>query len=151
MMEYINQKYNEDGTINCDINHPDYGWIPTTLSPDDPETSELFAILNAGTVASYTPPVKTQEELLKELEDVVQSYLNTIPIQENFLAPSNFTQYLGYPNEFRLKAEHVGAFFATVWGYSNTEKDKLIAGTRTMPTQDEYLLELPQYTPYQGV
>lgn len=36
-MQSRNAKYNEHGTIDCEINHPYYGWIPFTASPDDPE------------------------------------------------------------------------------------------------------------------
>lgn len=33
-----NPKYNPDGvTIDVEINHPKYGWIPFTASPMDPE------------------------------------------------------------------------------------------------------------------
>lgn len=30
-------KYNQRGTIDCEVQHPDYGWIPFTASPDDVE------------------------------------------------------------------------------------------------------------------
>ena len=28
-----------DGNIDCEINHPEYGWIPYTLRDDDPDTT----------------------------------------------------------------------------------------------------------------
>ena len=37
MIEYRNPVYNANGTIDVEINHPDFGWIPFTASPDDPE------------------------------------------------------------------------------------------------------------------
>ena len=36
-MNYQNPKYNSDGNIDLDLEHPDFGWIPFTASPDDPE------------------------------------------------------------------------------------------------------------------
>ena len=27
----------QDGRFDCEINHPVFGWIPFTASPDDPE------------------------------------------------------------------------------------------------------------------
>lgn len=42
---------NADGTIDCEIEHPDYGWIPFTASPDDSEQHgrDLYAaILESG-------------------------------------------------------------------------------------------------------
>lgn len=43
-IEYQNPVLNEDGTIDCEINHTKLGWIPFTASPDDPEESgrEIF-------------------------------------------------------------------------------------------------------------
>jgi len=36
-MEYRNPRYNAFGTIDCEINHRIYGWVPFTASPDDVE------------------------------------------------------------------------------------------------------------------
>jgi hypothetical protein len=36
-METRNPVLNENGTIDCEINHPHLGWIPFTASPDDVE------------------------------------------------------------------------------------------------------------------
>lgn len=48
-------------TIDCEIEHPIFGWIPFTASPQDVEAHgrELFAMLaegQAGPVADYVPP-----------------------------------------------------------------------------------------------
>lgn len=54
-------KHNQDGTIDLEINHPVFGWIPFTASPEDVEASgrELFARAKAGDfgpVADYIAP-----------------------------------------------------------------------------------------------
>lgn len=36
-MQVKNLKYNRLGTIDCEIEHPVYSWIPFTASPDDLE------------------------------------------------------------------------------------------------------------------
>ena len=47
MVEYRNPAYNENGTIDVEINHPDFGWIPFTASPDDvePHGRQIFTDL----------------------------------------------------------------------------------------------------------
>lgn len=65
-MEYRNAKYIFNGWIDCEINHPQYGWIPFTCDPDDKgarfDTRELFdRMVTEGNIAPYIPP--TQEEL----------------------------------------------------------------------------------------
>ena len=66
-MNYRNPIYTENGAIDCEIEHPDYGWIPFTASPDDCEAHgrELFARISAaGNIAAYVPPPPpTPEEL----------------------------------------------------------------------------------------
>jgi hypothetical protein len=56
----------EHTLIDCEINHPAYGWIPFTASPEDVEAHgrELFAALSKGDVSEYVPPpAPTTEEL----------------------------------------------------------------------------------------
>lgn len=36
-MDYRNATRNQNGTVDVEINHPVFGWIPFTASPDDPE------------------------------------------------------------------------------------------------------------------
>lgn len=55
-MEIKNPIYTANGNINCEINHPKHGWIPTTASPDDPHTADVFAAAEALGPAAYVPP-----------------------------------------------------------------------------------------------
>lgn len=54
-MEYKNARYNHRDTIDCEINHPIYGWIETTLDPDDAATAALYEEVNKGEVGPYVP------------------------------------------------------------------------------------------------
>ena len=65
-MNYRNARYISASVIDCEIEHPQYGWIPYTLDPSDTdETIDNDALLSAMTenadVAAYVAP--TQEEL----------------------------------------------------------------------------------------
>ena len=66
-MNYRNAKYiNDNGCIDCEIEHPVHGWIPYTLDPDDTDMTIdnnvlLEAMALAGDVEAYIPP--TQAEL----------------------------------------------------------------------------------------
>ena len=66
MMQYRNAAYNKDGTIDCELQHPQFGWIPFTASPADTETlgRDLYqSIIESGEeIAAYEPP--SPEELL---------------------------------------------------------------------------------------
>ena len=65
-MKYRNAKYIDDTRIDCEIEHPKFGWIPYTLDPSDTDMTinndDLLAAMSVnGDVAAYVPP--TQEEL----------------------------------------------------------------------------------------
>lgn len=57
-MQIRNARYNAAGTIDCEVNHPDLGWIPFTASPDDPEKfgRDVYDEAIAGQVEPYVPP-----------------------------------------------------------------------------------------------
>ena len=46
-MNYRNAAYNAIGTIDCEIEHPNFGWIPFTADPNDvePHGREIFDLL----------------------------------------------------------------------------------------------------------
>ncbi|WMM95344.1 tail fiber assembly protein [Roseobacter phage CRP-125] len=53
-----------NGTIDCEINHPEHGWIPYTVVDSDTDTTidnEAIKALLGNNIAAYVPP--TQEEL----------------------------------------------------------------------------------------
>lgn len=50
--------------MNVEINHPDYGWIPYTLAPEDTDTTinnDTLLSLIGDNFTAYVPP--TQQEL----------------------------------------------------------------------------------------
>ena len=63
-MEYRNAQRNTFGTIDCEINHPIYGWIPTTSSANDAETAALFAILDLDDATLPAPAPPSSNELI---------------------------------------------------------------------------------------
>ena len=82
MTSYRNAKYiNDSGWIDCEIEHPDYGWIPYTLDPADTDMTinndDLLAVMEAaGDVAAYVPP--TQAELDAALSDQLREHRNSL-------------------------------------------------------------------------
>lgn len=63
-MDYRNAKHRANGTINCEINHPIYGWIPFTCDPNDTgaefDVVALYEALNADSAtAAHVPEPAT--------------------------------------------------------------------------------------------
>lgn len=63
-MNYRNPQFIATGCIDCEIEHPKYGWIPFTCDPNDTgalfDTAALFREMSPH-AAPYAPP--TQDEL----------------------------------------------------------------------------------------
>lgn len=57
-MQIKNIRYNQHGTIDCEIDHPQFGWIPFTADPDDCEQHgrDIYAAALAAGPAPYEPP-----------------------------------------------------------------------------------------------
>lgn len=85
-MDYRNAKYiNDNGWIECEINHPEFGWIPYGLNPDDTDMTinndDLLAAMEvAGDVAPYVPPTQAELDaaLSEELRDRRNSLLSAV-------------------------------------------------------------------------
>lgn len=60
-MEWRSPSYNAAGSIDCEINHPVYGWVPFTVVENDTGAAFNVAemrseILASGNIAAYVPP-----------------------------------------------------------------------------------------------
>jgi hypothetical protein len=79
-MNYRNAKRLANGWIDCEIEHPDHGWIPFTCNPNDTgaqfDVAALHAQMDADpATAAYVPP--TQEELDAEAAGAVRAERDT--------------------------------------------------------------------------
>ena len=64
-MEYRNAKYvkSDNSLIDVEINHPEFSWIPYTISDDDTDTTINNASLKTligSDIAAYSVPTDTQ-------------------------------------------------------------------------------------------
>jgi hypothetical protein len=93
-MNYRNPKYNQWGTFDCEVNHPEFGWVPYTASPDDCEKHgrQLWEILSKGKVAPYVPPPPPNDEEIAA---------QVLEIRDALLAQSDWTQLTDVPEATR--------------------------------------------------
>jgi hypothetical protein len=71
VMNFRNPQFNKYGTIDCEIKHPDYGWMPFTCDPDDKgalfDTAALFEEMKPHAAPYVPPPLPSDEELSEEI------------------------------------------------------------------------------------
>ncbi len=66
-MNYRDAKYLDGTRINCEIDHPTYGWIPFTCDPTDTGAAfDVVALFDAmaadSATASYVPPTQAERD-----------------------------------------------------------------------------------------
>jgi hypothetical protein len=92
-MNYRNAKHLNDNRIDCEIEHPDYGWIPFTCDPTDTGAAfDVVALFDAmaadSATATYVPP--TQVEL-----DAVQTSARIAELKQ-LLASTDYVALADY-------------------------------------------------------
>ena len=87
-MEYRNAKRSSAETIDCEINHSVYGWLPFTASPIDPEKHgrDIYAEADKKLPTWVEPPPD-----LNQLAADARAKRNTL------LAASDWTQVIDAP------------------------------------------------------
>lgn len=138
----------EHTLINCTITHDQFGVIPFSASPDDVEAHgrEIFADALAGkfgVIAEYVAHVETPDQIIQAFKDAIQSTLDEAARAKGYDDIVSACSYAGYPNVFQAEAITFGQWRANVWAYGYAELDKVMAGTRQVPTIPEILAELP--------
>jgi len=98
-MEFRNPKFiNAQNTqIDCEINHPNFGWIPFTCDPNDTgaliDVKSLFAQMIAAGVKPYVAYQPTQQDKEAAIRAERDSYLQQ----------SDWTQLPDVPQEIKDK------------------------------------------------
>jgi hypothetical protein len=94
-MEYRNPIYTKNGWIDCEINHPDYGWIPFTCNPNDKgalfDTAKFYEEMKPYAASYVPPPPPSDEELAAEARAA----------RDALLAESDWTQLPDVPEATR--------------------------------------------------
>jgi hypothetical protein len=94
-MDWKNARYNAFGTVDCEINHPQYGWIPFTCNPNDKgaafDTSALFDEMRDVAAPYVPPPPPSDEELAIQIR----------ARRDSLLAGTDWTQLPDVPEATR--------------------------------------------------
>lgn len=95
---------------------------------------------------------KTNEELLvelqakaKEAENAIEEYINTTVKAKGYNSQDSIAKYLVSGNPFYAECTAISLWIGSVWVYSHQVQADVMAGTRTMPTIEELINELPKY------
>jgi len=115
MMEIKNAIHNEDGTIDVEINHPDFGWIPFTSAHDDPSeiAQEVTKALFNSEISQKKPiDINDYKNPLLELissksQYYVESLISTYPDFEKLTFETQKSEARGWVLDNTTKTPNV--------------------------------------------
>ena len=115
-MKMTNPVYTKSGWIDCNIDHPIYGVIPTTISPDDAENFQAaLALKPAPYIAPPAPdPLDAERAAMVVSRFQARAALHlagVLPLVETFLKSADFITQLAWAEaqEFRRNSPTIAA------------------------------------------
>jgi hypothetical protein len=93
MMNFRNAQFTASGTIDCEIEHPEFGWVPFTADPSDVEPigSEVFNAAKGSAAPYVAPPEPTPAAIEALLAADARA------IRNQLLTASDWTQVADAP------------------------------------------------------
>lgn len=77
--------------------------------------------------------------------DCVQTHIEKICQSLGYDNENSIAKYLVAENPFYTECKAISLWIGAVWTYANKVQTDVLAGTRTMPTIEELVAELPKY------
>lgn len=131
----------------------------TTIISTDKRVKDFFkplpdnyrlVIVNDLPTLEYVPmptqseiDAKKAEKKMDKIKNAVQTHLDKKAKSMGYDDIDTIAKYIGYDNPFRVECELLGSWCASVWAYCYQALGDVTGGTRTEPTIEELIAELP--------
>ena len=128
-MEYRNARHISNTIIDCEINHPTYGWIPFTCDPTD--TGAQFDVVELHTrmkndplTEAYVPPTQAQldeqaaTQIRKQRDMLLMTVVDPVvsnPLRWSDMTPAQQQVWIDYRRALLDITDQVGFPNTIVW------------------------------------
>lgn len=142
--EYKNAKYEKNGTITCEWNHPQFGWIPFGATPYDCEEHgrQIFEYLKANAdIKPYVePPPPSQDVIEEQMRSLRNSLIFDTDWTQHFDVPEE-TKVLwkDYRQQLRDVPQQSGFPYEIVWPTAPADNENIQQYISAMLEDYEYL------------
>lgn len=121
-------------TLSNGIYSQSYEIVDRFVATEDKTKAELEAEYMA----------KKTQELAKAMENAIENHINTTVKARGYNSQDSIAKYLVSGNPFYAECTAISLWIGSVWVYSHQVQADVLAGTRTMPTIEELIAELPE-------
>ena len=130
------------------------GWYP--LEDNQPAIDNATQRVSGSTyevqadkvVKVYSVIDIPEEELLqtkvKTVESAIQAHINATVTAKGYDDENSIAKYLIEGNPFYLECKAISLWIGSVWAYLHQVQADTLSGTRTEPTLEELVAELPE-------
>lgn len=127
-MNYRDARYNEDGSIDCMIDHPKFGLIPFTASPNDNELAGAIVYDAVKDIAQpyVAPPPPVPAEVSRFQARSQFEIMGVLGDVEDFVASADPLVQIAWSDAqvFRRDSPNIAAIAAAI-GLTDVEVDDL--------------------------
>lgn len=138
-----NPVYTATGLIDCQIQHPVYGWIPFTCDPNDtaPYSKEIHDRALAMGPAAYVAPTPVEGDY----STAVEAYIDQQAQAKNYADGNSCVSYVGdtVNTQWAAEAAVFKAWRSQIWVYVFQQLALVQSGSRTpQPSVAQILTEV---------
>jgi hypothetical protein len=111
---------------------------------------KLIDVDENGNIKRFVPeptPEEIKAKKIKKIEHAIQVMLDNKALEYGYDNIVSACSYAAFDNPFQTEGQAFIAWRGSVWKYCYDQLAAIEAGNRDEPTLDEFLQELPQYTP----
>jgi len=116
------------------------------ISRIDPEGTLSITILADEDPIPLTPE-ETFQALVKQFDDAVEAHLHAEAVAQGYSNIERACMYASYYNPYQDESRAYVKWVGEVWAYCYQELQKVQEGTRTVPTIEQIISELPVRNP----
>ena len=135
LVDILSEQLGEQVVMSGDVYMYHVGLLP--VSQNDVEV----ALVEQQKI--YDNEVLAEQQYL--FNQAIQNHLDTQAQSLRYDNINAIGKYVGYVNDFQAEAEELGSWASSCWKVAGQIEADVQAGTKSMPTVDEVIAELPIY------
>lgn len=134
----------EQTAVDCDLNHTEFGWIPTTVMLDGTDDRlTLVELVKEHDIDEFAAPA-APEATVRDYEKAVQLMHDNAAQARGYDNINSCAKYVGYDNPFRAECEALCGWAAHCWSACYDMLNKWQAGEIEAPTVEQVIELLPE-------
>lgn len=142
-MQIRNPIYTATGNIDCEIEHPHFGWIPFTASPDDAE--EHGRVIYAAALEMDPAPYVAAPPDMSTFTAAIDAHVEQTARDRQYNGAAHLASYVtSTVPAWAAEAQTFVAWRDAVWLFALAELAAIQSGENSVPSIPDLVASLPE-------